>query len=273
MTLDQILFYKYQGAGNDFVIIDARTLENVSILSKAVIKKMCHRRFGVGADGLMVIMEHETADFKMKYYNSDGNLSSMCGNGGRCISHLFSTKSGDQERMTFVFDHCKYTAHRVGEQQIALNMQPVHVINRDESAYVLDTGSPHFVTFQESLVGLDVKSAGAKIRYSKRYSDEGINVNFCSWDESVLTVNTYERGVEDETLSCGTGVTAAAIALHKESSWRDGNYRIPIRTKGGNLLVQFEYEAAMYKNIQLTGPAILVFEGIMALQTETYTPS
>lgn len=253
-------FYKYQGTGNDFVIIDNRS-NIVSKNNTKMIAQLCDRRFGVGADGLILLehSQHPSEDFRMVYYNADGHESTMCGNGGRCLVHfanflgiiknktLFSAVDGQHEAL-------------VNESTISLKMQDVDAVNLHEGYTFLDTGSPHHVTLTDDLDKFNVKTKGAEIRYSTLYGKAGSNVNFVEKeDANTFKVRTYERGVEDETLSCGTGVTAVALAMHATNKTTDTT--VHLSTLGGLLHVAFEKADNGYKNIWLTGPATQVFKG------------
>jgi diaminopimelate epimerase len=253
----QLQCYKYQGTGNDFVLIDNR--EKKIVLNSDQIKWLCDRRFGIGADGLMLLELELGVDFKMVYYNSDGNESSMCGNGGRCIT-AFAKQLG------IIQEHCKFLAidgmheAKINDESISLKMQDVRQIERGDDYFYLNTGSPHYVKIVNHIEELDVLQEGKKIRYNARFTQDGTNVNFIEKNEDVLFVRTYERGVENETLSCGTGVTAAAlVAAIKGMSTHKNN--CAIKTLGGNLNVKFEkvLENTFY-NIWLEGPASFVFK-------------
>lgn len=256
-----IEFCKFQGNGNDFVIIDDR--KNVRDFSAEQIRKICDRHYGIGADGVMILKDAADADFEMIYYNADGHLSSMCGNGGRCIAAFAYLKNIAGEEMVFkAFDgNHEAVINQVIEKgklfDVSLSMGDVAEIEEDENFYFLDTGSPHYVEFVKKVAEIDVFTEGRKTRYSERFSPEGTNVNFVEVSDNRIFVRTYERGVEDETLSCGTGVTAAAIATYLET----GNKDFQIHTTGGDFRVDFEENNRMFDSVWLRGPAELVFKG------------
>jgi diaminopimelate epimerase len=254
----QHTFYKYQGTGNDFVIIDNRE-DFFDKNDTKLIADICDRRFGIGADGLILLEQHDTVDFKMVYFNADGNESSMCGNGGRCITAFAKYLGIINFEATFeAIDGLHHSI--IDNDLVKLQMQDVDHIENSENHVCLDTGSPHHVLLHSKLKELDVKYEGAKIRYNEYYNEEGVNVNFVDKiDDNTFAIRTYERGVEDETLSCGTGVTAVALAMHylKEAQ----NNVIDLKTEGGNLQVSFVKEGDVYKDIWLTGPAKMVFKG------------
>ena len=249
--------YKYQGTGNDFVLIDNR--DNSISLSIEQIKWLCDRRFGIGADGLMLLELAPNVDFKMVYYNSDGNESSMCGNGGRCIT-AFAKKIGviENEAKFIAIDGLHEA--KIIEDWISLKMNDVRNIEVGNDFFYLNTGSPHYVKFVSDVENVDVYSEGKKIRYNARFEAEGTNINFIEKKENELFVRTYERGVENETLSCGTGVTAAALVAAISGASNTKN-NCAIKTLGGNLNVKFEkvLENTFY-NIWLEGPATFVFK-------------
>ena len=255
----ELTFYKYQGTGNDFVMIDNRSQffpkENTQL-----IEKLCDRRFGIGGDGLILLENHLDYDFTMVYYNSDGNESSMCGNGGRCLV-AFAKQMGVIENKAEFEDVDGYHYATVDVNGIvALQMKDVETINQYENYSFLNTGSPHHVQLVNDLKNLDVKAEGAKIRYSDLYGNAGSNVNFVNQlANDIFAVRTYERGVEDETLSCGTGVTAVAIAMHQLGKTK--NNIIDLNVEGGKLKVQFDEDNGNYTNVFLIGPATFVFEG------------
>jgi diaminopimelate epimerase len=252
-----INFYKYQGAGNDFILIDNRVKQ--IHLSTSQIEKLCDRHFGIGADGLILI-ENSTYDFKMIYYNSDGKESSMCGNGGRCAVSFAYKLGMIKEECTFEAIDGLHFAQVIKPNYIRLQMQNVSEIKTYQDGYVLNTGSPHFVKAVKEVNTINVYEEGRKIRYNKDFNTQGINVNFLQIkDKDNIIVRTYERGVENETLACGTGVTACALVtanifqLQKDS--------INVQTLGGLLKVEFEKTPNGFQNIFLSGNADYVFKG------------
>ncbi len=253
-----IHFYKYHGTGNDFILIDNRKLL-LQKLSTDQIKKLCHRRFGIGADGLMLLKSNPEYHFEMDYYNSDGSGGTMCGNGGRCIT-AFARHLGIVDNFAkFLASDGPHEANFDTQNLIKLKMQNVNKIAENDEYSFLYTGSPHYVRFVSDVSSIDVFNEGKKIRYSENFKQEGTNVNFVSKIENGLAVRTYERGVEDETYSCGTGSVASAIAYY--SKFKTNQNIIEIKTLGGNLQVSFEKKGDCYENVYLKGPAILVFEG------------
>jgi diaminopimelate epimerase len=258
-------FWKYQGNGNDFVIID--DLNEEIKFSSGQIKKICDRHFGIGADGLMLLRPSKQYHFKMLYYNSDGYLASMCGNGGRCIAAFAYFRGIVPVKMTFDAYDGEHEAvveenfPEKNEMDISLKMTDVKKIEKNGKYYFLDTGSPHYVEFVDKVAEIDVVKEGRKTRQSERFSPDGTNVNFVELTESRMFVRTYERGVEDETLSCGTGVTASAISAFLES----GQMGQKIHTTGGDFTVRFEQNNSIFSNIWLRGPAKLVFKGNISI--------
>ena len=252
-------FFKYQGTGNDFVMVDNRNLQFPK--DRILIEKCCDRRFGIGGDGLILLENHPTLDFKMIYYNSDGRESSMCGNGGRCIIafanflEIFKTKTKFE-----AIDGLHEGEIKNG--LVKLKMSDVAEIKKIEGDFELNTGSPHYIKMVENVENFDVFTNGSAIRNSERYKAEGINVNFVQKiAEDQIFVRTFERGVEDETFSCGTGVTAAALVMLKNSDLDAVN----IKTLGGNLKITAVKDGESFKNIWLEGPAQQVFKGKIKL--------
>ena len=255
----KIQFYKYQGAGNDFILLDNRQ-EKYSKITNSQVKKCCDRHFGIGADGLMLLNSKEDYDFEMIYYNSDGREGSMCGNGGRCIVQFASMLGIKKNKYLFTATDGVHEAEIDLEKQVKLKMNDVGKVEFSLDHYVLNTGSPHYIKFVPQAEELDVVEEGGKIRNSKEFAENGINVNFVEiLSEDQIYVRTYERGVENETLSCGTGVTASALmAAHNDNGFN----RVEVKTKGGDLSVEFEkISDSRFKNIWLCGPATFVFSG------------
>lgn len=252
-----IAFSKYQGTGNDFIILDNRDGVYNS-LDKEEIKFLCHRRFGIGADGLMLLNTLEGYDFEMKYYNSDGGESTMCGNGGRCLVKYAHDVGMIQSEYRFLAIDGPHEATISIEGIVSLKMQNVESVQEKDAHFILDTGSPHYVAFEKDVANTDVVQKGKAIRYSKQFAEQGINVNFVEQGGDYIKIRTYERGVEDETYSCGTGVTAAAIVCHHNDN---GFNHVRIQTKGGMLTVEYDKLGERYENIWLSGPAIKVFAG------------
>ncbi len=237
-----VQFTKYHGTGNDFIMIDGRE-QDTSFLDHRLIRSMCHRRFGIGGDGLIILRKSDTGNFKMSYYNADGHEGSMCGNGGRCITAFARDLGIITMETTFEGIDGKHSASLLPNGEIRLKLRDVDGIRWMEDGYLLDTGSPHFVKFVTSLDELNVEKEGREIRMQSRWGEKGVNVNFVELGESSnkISVRTYERGVENETYSCGTGVTAAAICSYFHNKSDIFSYHI--HTLGGNLNVSFR---AMY---------------------------
>lgn len=258
----QLTCYKYQGTGNDFILIDNRAKDVT--LSTEQVRWLCDRRFGIGADGLMLLELEPGIDFKMVYFNADGRESSMCGNGGRCIAAFARQLGIIGSEARFVAVDGLHEA-RLVDNQVSLKMNDVRQLEVGDDFFFLNTGSPHYVKFVSGLEQYDVYGEGHRIRNSARFRAEGTNVNFVERGEGELLVRTYERGVEDETLSCGTGVTAAALVAAFKG-WSTDKHSCRIRTRGGRLQVRFEkvLESTFY-NIWLEGPATFVFQTEIAL--------
>lgn len=256
-----IKFRKYQGTGNDFVIIDNRD-GLLGQLSREQVAFLCNRKLGIGADGLMMLEEAEGFDFRMVYFNADGKEGSMCGNGGRCLVQFAYDLGIRKVKYLFIAVDGPHDAMIDPTGLIQLKMKDVSDISENETDLILNTGSPHYIRFVENLDETDVYAEGRKIRYNDTYAAEGINVNFVKRTDSGIKIRTYERGVEDETLSCGTGATAAAIA----SSIQTGEQEIPVEVEGGRLAIRFDRTSEKSAaNIWLIGPATFVFEGIIKI--------
>ena len=256
-TMSSFAFSKYQGTGNDFIMIDDRA-ETFELNNNAFIAQLCHRRFGIGADGLILLRNHREADFEMIYYNADGYLTTLCGNGSRCAVQFAS-------HLGLLSNSCRFMTVQgilsatLSNGLVEINMPDVQTVEKHQDHFFLHTGSPHHVCYVNDVKNYDVFNTGRKIRYGSPYFKEGSNVNFVqTLDANRIFVRTYERGVEDETLSCGTGVTAAAL-VH---SLKGGISPIQVQTPGGNLTISFEKGSnSGFKNIRLKGPAVKVFEG------------
>ncbi|MEO8765943.1 MAG: diaminopimelate epimerase [Ginsengibacter sp.] len=260
----KIEFHKYQGTGNDFILLDNRK-DNYSSLTAKNVHFLCSRRFGIGADGLMMLNNKTGFDFEMKYFNADGIEGSMCGNGGRCILKFATLLGIRKDKYNFTAADGKHEAEMDLNGDVRLKMKDVKGVEYSYTHYILDTGSPHYVKTVSDAMQVDVVNEGRAIRNSKEYAEEGINVNFVETiNDDTIYVRTYERGVEDETLSCGTGVTAAAlISAHNDNGFN----RVEVKTGGGKLSVEFEkISEKEFKNIWLCGPAELVYEGAIHIK-------
>lgn len=261
----KINFSKYQGTGNDFVLIDNRNEElNSENFTEKEIAFLCYRRFGIGADGLMLVEKSENYDFEMKYYNSDGKIGSMCGNGGRCIV-AFAKKIGAfaENHTKFIAsdgEHEAFVSKKDGKVIVNLKMQNVTQINQQSDYTFLNTGSPHHIEFVQDVDEVDVFLRGSEIRNNQKLYKNGTNVNFVEQNGNQIKVRTFERGVEDETYSCGTGVVASSISSFLKH--KNLNSEFFINTKGGNLRVSFSPKGNnKFTEIWLEGSATFVFEG------------
>lgn len=260
-------FHKYQGTGNDFVMIDNRGKSLEHVLTQAQIARLCDRRFGIGADGLILLSDakSEGLDFQMIYYNADGREGSMCGNGGRCIVAFADFLGIRQAHYRFLAIDGLHEAYIDDQQLVHLRMlSPTGYELIDNNHFWLNTGSPHFVELTDTPVSeLEVKKLGAAVRYSDAYKETGTNVNFVNIiSAGKLAVRTYERGVEDETLSCGTGVTACAYVY---ALWNSRFADIEVQTQGGLLRVEIRQLQQTDEEVWLVGPAVRVFEGELDL--------
>jgi diaminopimelate epimerase len=255
----KIHFEKYQGTGNDFVMLDNLNGQ-YDDLTVSEIQLICDRRFGVGADGLIKINKHSSFDFEVDYYNSDGSKS-FCGNGARCAVAFAESIGVIKSKARFLAIDGVHQATKHNET-IALDMMPVGVVNQENESFILDTGSPHFVRFVKSLKEVNILDYGREIRYSEKFKSEGINVNIIEQiSENSIKIRTYERGVEDETLSCGTGATACALVVGLKDAIL-GKRLINVDVLGGKLSVSYENLGnGNFSNIQLIGPGKFVFKG------------
>lgn len=258
-----IPFFKYQGTGNDFIIIDQFDHDFLSLEDQEKIAALCDRKFGIGADGLILLKRSEKEIFRMVYFNADGNEGSLCGNGSRCAVACMHRLGRYKKEGTFEASDGTHEAIVQSPGWIDLKMNDLDFIEEGKGFYLLNTGSPHYVTFVEDLSDLDIVQSGRVIRYSNRFRDDGINVNFVEEHASGIEVNTYERGVENETLSCGTGVTASALAHAMKHQIAEGP--TSIQTKGGALMVRFKRQNHHFSDIWLCGPAEMVFKGEIEL--------
>lgn len=260
----ELSFQKYQGTGNDFVILDNRD-ERYNSLTTEQIRFLCNRHFGIGADGLMLLNNKAGYDFEMKYYNADGRESSMCGNGGRCLVKFAWNTGLRKNQYEFIATDGPHQAEIDENGTVSLKMKDVNMIKDYHGDFILDTGSPHYVKMINDIWNYDVFKKGKDIRYHNNFTKEGINVNFVEQkNNDEIIVRTYERGVEDETFSCGTGVTASAlVCYHNERGFND----VTVHTRGGKLTVEFDrVDEDDFRNIWLCGPAEKVFEGTLFLQ-------
>jgi diaminopimelate epimerase len=259
----QIEFYKYQGTGNDFVMIDNRSnffpKDNIQLIAR-----LCDRRFGIGGDGLILLENDTETDFKMVYYNSDGNQSSMCGNGGRCLVAFAKKLNVIQNSTTFIATDGVHHASVADNGIVSLQMIDVADIKITPDYVFMNTGSPHHIQLVEDLEHYNVKENGASIRYGELYGKQGSNINFVKKiDETTFSLRTYERGVEDETLACGTGATAVAIAMNVLGETKANS--IDLNVEGGKLVVSFDEKDGQFTNVFLKGPAEFVFKGTIEI--------
>lgn len=252
-SMTDLHFEKYQGTGNDFIF-----LEGIRSLPTPLVQQLCDRRFGIGADGLILMNRESDLDFDMLYYNSDGSQS-FCGNGSRCAVRF-------AQRHQWISDSCRFNSNDgshyalIESDRIKLQMHDVKDFEQQDDHALIHTGSPHYLCYAP-LSKLDIIPSAHAIRYSKRFEKEGVNVNFLEAEGELLNIRTYERGVENETLSCGTGVTAAALAHHLTLGKGDGSFSREVRTLGGNLTVEYTIHGDRFSRIFLCGPAEFVYSG------------
>ena len=252
-------FDKYQGAGNDFIIIDDRSLsfpkDNASLINQ-----LCNRHMGIGADGLILVQNSTEGDFKMIYFNSDGNQGSLCGNGGRCVFAF--ARSLNIVKNEGVFEACDglHFASMKKDNRVSLNMNDIVNITKNRDSLFINTGSPHHLELVDDISKINVNDQGAAIRYGEPYLDLGTNVNFIEMlKKDTFKIRTYERGVEKETLSCGTGAVAAGVGVHYMGVTKSTN--INIHALGGILKIVFTSSLGRYSEIKLIGPAEFIFSG------------
>lgn len=262
-------FYKYQGTGNDFIMVNDldRSFPATDI---QLIEHLCNRRFGIGADGLILLQRNTEGMFYMQYFNSDGRESSMCGNGGRCFARFIFDQGLARQSVSFMAIDGFHQATEMEDGGIALQMKDVDSVNTlDEGTFELNTGSPHYVHFTDTPVNnLELVPMAREVRYNEPYTVAGINVNYVnSLDLKSVTVRTYERGVEDETLSCGTGATAAAISCAIFHGLPEGVHTLNVQVAGGKLKVKFKKEISTgkYTDVWLMGPAQFVYDGRISI--------
>ncbi len=254
----KILFNKYEGTGNDFIIIK-NTPAVLDHSDSQLVSRLCDRRFGIGADGLILVEDCDGYDFRMFYFNSDGSAGEMCGNGARCAAHFAMMNYTGFRDLSFIAGDGPHSARHIGEDIIEVSIKDVTDISETPDGILTNTGVPHLVVFSDNNEHTDMVSFGRALRYSERYAPEGVNVNLVSVRNGSLIVRTYERGVEDETLSCGTGVTASAIAAARSRKIVTSDTRVTVR--GGTLSVRFSMNDRGASGIFLTGPATFVFSG------------
>ena len=259
----KVSFYKYQGTGNDFVAMDNRA-GTYDLLTVMQVRRLCDRRFGVGGDGLLLLNKHGSSDFEMKYYNANGREGSLCGNGGRCMVKFARDLGIYRSNYKFSAIDGIHEGSIDDKGMVSLKMNDVDEVIPHGNDFVVNTGSPHYVHRALDVMHLDVCKRGREIRYRQEFAKEGINVNFVEQldEPDKILVRTYERGVEDETFSCGTGVVAAAIVTYHNDN---GFNRVDVKTKGGKLSVEFDKTGNLFKNIWLNGTVEKVFEGSIEL--------
>ncbi len=268
---ETIPFWKYQGAGNDFIMVDQRERRYLTRQHTEQIARLCDRRFGIGADGLILLEYHNQYDFEMVYFNADGRESTMCGNGGRCIAAFAKDIGAAGNSCRFWAIDGEHEAHIDPEtNRVSLKMIDVQAVENQENVFVLNTGSPHYVRFEPHIQQCDMVAEGRAVRYGERFKAEGINVNLVEINkDGSLNIRTYERGVEDETLACGTGVTAAALAYAQYAQGNTSLAEIKVHARGGDLSVRFSAQGnGAFSDIWLTGPAEFVFRGEIILKVQ-----
>jgi len=258
----KILFNKYEGAGNDFIIV-RNVPRQIDPSDSQLSRRLCDRRFGIGSDGVLLIEDWDGYDFRMIFINPDGSRGSMCGNGGRCAAHFVMSHMTGFRDITFMADDGPHKARSLGNDQIEISIRDVHGMRKTADGVVVSTGVPHLVVFTNDTENINVPAEGRRLRYSPLYAPEGVNVNFVQTDRDSIKVRTYERGVEDETLACGTGVTASVIAAALTGKIVTNNPVVNVR--GGTLSVRYTLSSDGATDILLRGPATFVFSGEIEL--------
>ena len=254
----EIRFSKWQGTGNDFIIMDNRD-GAFNDLGQSNIEQLCDRRFGIGADGLMFLNNNDIYDFSMQYFNSDGLEAEMCGNGGRCMVGFAWHLGIIRKETRFLAKDGVHKGRVLGENNYMIQMIDLIEFKKLTDSYFLNTGVPHVVKFVDDLNNLNVVEEGSAIRYSEQFRPEGTNVNFVSFADGIVKMRTYERGVENETLSCGTGAVASAIASYLHMGLKETS--ISCHVPGGQLDISCNKSEKGFTDIYLKGPAKMVFEG------------
>jgi diaminopimelate epimerase len=262
-----IPFQKYEGTGNDFILLDNRD-QKYTGLKNSQVEFLCNRNFGIGADGLILLEKKNGYDFKMIYFNSDGNISSMCGNGGRCITAFAKSLNLINGEAKFVAADGDHKSEIISKSPliVKLKMADVSDVEQIENDIFLNTGSPHYVRFVNDVLAMDIVSEARKIRYNDRFKTEGTNVNFVQQSPQGLIVRSYERGVENETLSCGTGVTASVLASVIKGIAKKDAGNIQVKSMGGILTVHYKPSETGFENVWLEGEAKFVFKGEIEIQ-------
>ena len=253
-------FYKYEATGNDFIVIDNRK-QLFDITNNYLVQRLCNRKFGIGSDGLLILQSHNLYDFEMIYLNLDGKIGSFCGNGARCMIlfahklHLFKNKT-----LFWSIDGLHQGYLKNTKNEVTIKMKDIERINYHNNDFIIDSGSPHYIKFEPDIKSIDIVKEGRKIRNDNAFKGEGINVNFVTIIDNKLHIRTYERGVEDETLSCGTGAVASSVAYSIKNRYYNDN-QVKLNTLGGSLEVEFEKIDNRYQNIYLKGNVREVFNG------------
>ena len=271
--MPQLQFVKMNGAGNDFVMLDNRA-GNLQ-LETSQIARLCDRHRGVGADGVLVIEPAANgADFRMRYYNADGGEAEMCGNGARCFARFANRVAGAREKLSFETPAGVIAATLQGEgvtlgmsepKDLRLNLR-ISALGQEIDCHYVDSGVPHVVIPVDDISEVDVRAIGAAVRHHAEFAPRGANVNFLERrGDGQVAIRTYERGVEDETLACGTGVVASALIF---AATAGAHSPVRVRVKGGDELeVAFKRDGDRFSDVTLTGPADFVFEGTVEVPT------